>query len=95
MCAKLLLGLLFLFIFIFVIFVIFILLLLLLAPTVGYSGVSIAITRLCDSVCDSVTFCLYVCLSVRKIKPKRLKLNSSNLIWHSDPSRYLATSPTN
>jgi len=41
--------------------------------------VSIAIIRFCDSVC--------LCVSVRTIKPKQLKLKS----WHrGSPSRYLA-----
>jgi len=41
------------------------------------SRVSIALIRLCDSVCMSV--CDSVRLSVRTIKPKRLKLKSPNL----------------
>jgi len=46
------------------------------------SRVSIALIRICDSVC------LSVCLSVRTTKPKRLKLKSQNLagIVHHDTS---------
>jgi len=46
------------------------------------SCMSVAIFCLCDSVC----VCVYVC--VHTIKPKQLKLKSSN--WHRDSqSRYL------
>ena len=49
------------------------------------SRLSIALIRLVIiSVCDSV------CLSVRTIKPKRLKLKSPNLAEGYSPSRYLA-----
>jgi len=41
------------------------------------SRMSIAIIRVCDSVILCV--CVSVCLSVRTIKPKRLKLKSPNL----------------
>ena len=40
---------------------------------VGSSRVSVAIIRVCDSVI------LFVCLSVRMIKPKRLKIKSPTL----------------
>jgi len=48
------------------------------------SRVSIALIRLCDFVC------LSVCLSVRTLKSKRLKLKSPNLAPGYIPSRYLA-----